>query len=399
MSRIKIMNKVINYLNLREVGLLELLLASTQMLSGYSLAGIPLMLLMWVLMISVVILRGKFRFRPYKPMLVLALYWFVHETAILLIDNTNINSLIGQIIYFTGFFCLYSQLDVKKLRGTFNWIAIISIAGLLYQWSLVLNGGLVHPLEIPGLGMPEGRFEQEIPRPSGFYMEPAAVVSFMVIPLMFAMIDRKYLWMTIMILSIFLTTSTTGIIGVFIMMIASLFIQKRISKSSIVIILLGGLLVYVLLNSSFFEMGVDKLVATDGGSNEHRLEQGVYVVSTMHPTEMIFGVPYSSSAHYCLAGRAPNVAVYGSGEDASVYVSTFWELLLRFGIVGLIIYLGIYLNIFRKSRKVWPLLAFMIAVMFSNPDNMGINYMVCLLVMLSVCNEEPQALKDKGITM
>ena len=385
------MKRVIDYLSLGKVGLLEMLLASTLMLGGFSLAGIPLMLLMWPIMVVVLLIKGSFRIKLFRPLLVYVFFWFIHEAVIFVIDsNYIINALIGQLVYFVGFFCLYSHLDVNKLRGSFNWIALISIAGLLYQWSIILRGGVVPPLGIPGLVMPDNRLVQEIPRPSSFFMEPAAYVSFMMIPLLFAIIDRKYVWMIIIILSIFLTTSTTGILGVFIMLLAGLFIFKKINRSTIAIILIGGVLAYVLFNSVFFEYGVEKLFQTESGTNEHRLEQGIYVVSTMKPQEMILGVPYSSAAHYCLSGRAGNVAVYGSGADSVVYMSTFWLILLRFGIVGLLLYLNIYLYLFRRSKKVLPLLAFMLAVMFSSAHSTGLTYIVSLLVMCSICDERVQ---------
>lgn len=385
-----------NYFHLREVGILELLLASTMMLSGFTFKGLPLMLMMWPMMIGVLFLERKLQFRSFKPILIYIFYWIIHELVILVIDNNaNINAFWGQIIYFVGFCCLYSHLNEKKLKGSFNWIAIISIIGLIVQWLDVLHGGLVHPLSIPGLDMPENRLDQEIPRPSSFFMEPAAFVSFMVIPLQFAIIDKKYMWITLIVLSIFLTTSTTGIIGVFIMIITSLFIHKRIDRTSIILLLLAGALFSILFTSDIFELGVEKLFETESGTNEHRLEQGAYIVSTMQPFEMLFGVPYSSAFNYCMSGRASDVAIYGFGTDASVYMSTFWYVILRFGLLGLFLYLNIYLSVYKKSRKILPLLAFMVAVMFSHPDNTGINYLVCLLVMLTICQDEINCIKVK----
>ena len=379
------MKKLMDSLGLREVGLLELLLASTQLLAGYTLFGLPMMLVIWLVMIAVVVFKGHFKIRLFLPLFVYAIYWSIHETFILCIDNnTNVNALIGQVVYFIGFMCIYSHLDEKKLKGCFNWVAIIAIIGLVIQWLQILRGELVHPIELPGFAMPDNRLEQEIPRPSSFFMEPQAFVSFMVIPLFFSLKDKMYVWMSVIILSIFLTTSTTGILGVFIMLFASLFVNKKRSWSSVIIIILGGVFAFALFNSSIFELGVDKLLETDSGTNEHRLEQGMYIVSTMNPLEMVFGVPFSSAYHYCLSGRAPNVAIYGSGADAVVYMSSFWYLILRFGIVGLVLYLNVYLSVFRKNKEVLPLLFFMIAVLFSNPDGTGVNYIVCLLVMLCV---------------
>lgn len=378
------MKKILDYLNLRNVGILELVFALTPLLMGFSLGPLPLSVLMWLLLIGICIIRnGKVKPRTFNPLVCFIVYWGIHQLLWMLSTDLNINAQISQVIYFSAIFFLYPSMDANKIRGAMNWVAIISILGLLFQWSEIVRGNGVHPLEIPGLSMAENRVETDSLRPSSFYMEPAAYVSYMICPLALALIDKKYIWAVIMILTIFLTTSTTGILLSFILLAASLLSNKAKGSSILIVLVLGAGMVYALNTLEEFSAGLEKLENTDASTNV-RLSQGPNVVSSMQPGEYIFGVPYSSAYNYCKAGRFTDVVYYGE----SVYMSTFWDMILRFGIVGLFFYLLIYFKLFKMSRLIWPMLFCLLATMFSDPDAIGPSYSYKLIFMLVIATSE-----------
>lgn len=368
------------YLNLGNVGVLELLFALTPLLSGYGLGNIPMSVLMWVVLLVVIFLQhGRLTLKNFMPLTFFAIYWVVHSIVIMIYDDVNMNGFIAQLLYFFAVYALYPNMDLKKLKGSLNWVAIIAMAGLLYQWTFILRGEMVHPLEIPGLEMSEERIEHLTLRPSSFFMEPAAYVGFMVCPLALTLLERKFIWAGVLILSIYLTTSTTGLVGSFIMLGASLIRKERNLKSYLWNAIMGGLLIYSLFNFDVFEYGVTKFENTDTETNV-RLVQGRYVVSTMRPNEYYFGAPYSTVYNYSLAGRAPNVIYYGK----TVYMSTFWLMILLYGVIGLLLYLNIYLQILRKDWRTLPLVAFLCAVMFSSGYAIGSSFIYTLIVLLMI---------------
>lgn len=375
------LKKVIGYLDLQHVGFLEMFFALTPILCGFHLGAMPLSLLMWVVLIGIVILQGKInQIRFYKPLLYFTIYWLAHTLVIMAIDNVNFNGFVSQIIYFIAVFSIYPVLDLEKLKGSLNWVAIISIAGLLYQWQEILRGGMVRPLGIPGLEMSATRLMYESLRPSSFFMEPASYVAFMIYPLFFALSEKKYIWVVVLILSVFLTTSTTGLVLSFIMLAVSMLgVRKAKSWTWIVTLVIGGGLYLALTNFSAFEMGVEKIENTDASTNV-RLSQGIYVVSTMQPEEYVFGVPYSSSYNYCISGRVTNAVFYGE----SVFLSTFWEILLLYGIVGLALYLNVYLQILKQNRITLPLVVSLIAVLFSSGYALGVLYIFSMIMLLVI---------------
>ena len=386
------MKKILDYLNLRDVGVLELVFALTPMLMGFSLGSFPLSVLMWLILIGICVVRnGKTKFITFKPLVWLIVYWALHQLLWMLSTDLNINAQIAQVIYFSAIFFLYPSIDANKMRGAMNWVAIISIMGLLFQWSEIVRGNGVHPLEIPGLSMAENRLETDSLRPSSFYMEPAAYVSYMICPLALALIDKKYIWALIMILTIFLTTSTTGILLSFILLAASLLSNKAKGSSILIVLVLGAGMVYALNTLEEFSAGLEKLENTDISTNV-RLSQGPRVVESMKTQEFVFGVPFGNAYDYCRSGRFTDVIYYGE----SVYMATFWDIILRFGIVGLFFYLLIYFKLFKMSRLIWPMLFCLLATMFSDPDTIGPAYSYKLIFMLVIAMSDTKRYKEIG---
>lgn len=386
MSKNRGLGRFVDYMGLKNVGLLEMMVALLPMLGGFDLAFIPMSIVLCVLAIIITIIKGHpFKGANFYPLLYFIIYWVFHEFCMVFFDDVNFNGLIARILFFVFILAVYPSLDLNKFKGSLNWVVIISIIGLLYQWGIIVSGGGVHPLEIPGLTMSAHRLETETFRPSSFYMEPAAFVAFMICPLFFSLIEKKYLLSIAIILSIFLSTSTTGLIVSFIMLGTSFMVGQRIRITNLLTILLIGFsLLYVVTSFDAFSLTIDKFNKTDVES-EVRLAQGPYIVSTMQFGEYIFGVPYATPYSYCMSRGVQNVDYLGD----SVFMPTFWMLILKNGIIGLLLYLNIYWRIYKKNRQTIPLVAALIAVMFSSGYYIGTSFGFSLIVLLVFIKNTP----------
>ena len=389
MSKSKL--NISEYLHLKDVGFLEMVYAITPMLIGFNFRTIPMGVLMWTLLVMLVMVRGEVKLGRLRPMILFAVYWAFHDFAMMLIDSVNINNKIQQVLFFLAFFLLYPQLNLEKLRGSLNWVALIAIAGLLYQWSMIVSGNGVHPLEIPGLTMPEHRLDQFSLRPSSFFMEPAAYTAYMICPLAVSLNERKYAWSIAIILSLFLSTSTTGLILSFVMLGVNAFTNLRKAKLSTIAIAVIAIGLYIaLINLQAFEYSVEKFETTDTEENV-RLFQGPHIVSTMQPEEFLFGAPYSSPYEYCKAGRATQVEFYGE----SVYMSTLWYMILCYGIVGLVLYLNIYVKVAMKSRITWPLMTCLFATLFSSSYRISSSFIFILILLMVMIRAEEMDIEHR----
>lgn len=359
--------KIIDYLNLRHIGGIELYFASLMILGSYSFKGIPLQVILWPTLFVMLFFKQKNRKTSlFKPLLFLAAYVLIHDFVYLFVANGNLNAYIMQMFYFVCIFMAINVFNIEKLKSSLNLVAIISMIGLLYQWGIIAMGGEVRPIQIPFLEMGQHRLEIFSIRPSSFFMEPAAYIAFMYIPFAFSLIDKKYIWTIVIILSEFLTTSTTGLLTSFIFLIVYFFTQRLSVKIRFLTLFIGGAMFFALTNISTFQNSINKLKDTDVETNI-RLTQGPYVVSTMEAHDKLLGAPYHSAFDYCLTGRAPNVVFY----DKEVYMSTIWLIIFKYGFVGLFLYLLFYYKITRKNSDTLPLVITLIVVMFSSSYGIG----------------------------
>ena len=373
------MRKIINYLQLNQVGGLELLFAFTPMLSGYGFMGYPLsLLLLPILLLMAMKKRTGTRYEVFKPVMILLIYVAVHDLVLVLSLGKNFFGYINTLLYLVSILYISPVLNLEKLKGSLNWACLVAIGGLLYQFTLVMAGQEVRPLDIPFLEMSEHRMEALTLRPSSFFMEPAAYTAFMFVPMALALIYRQYVWMGLLVFCVFLTGSTTGLLTSFIMIGVYALTQGLKKRYILLMFAIGAVMFYSLGKFSIFETGVKKLQETDVETNM-RLAQGPYVVSTMEPGEYPFGVFYKGPYDYCLS-RATNVHFY----TEEVYMSTFWYMILVYGIVGLLLYLNVYWKLFRKSRLLLPLIVVLLALLFSSGYSLGSAFMFTTISMLAV---------------
>ncbi len=371
-----------NYLHLSDVGRLELLVALTPMLSGYALGIFPMGLLMWIALIAVTLLKHpRLKVASIQPFTLFVVYWVLHTMVMMFIDDVNLNGFASRLISFAAVFVLVPYVDLRKLRGAMNWVMLIAIVGLLYQWADILRGNLVHPLELPGLSMSEERLETLSLRPSSFFMEPAAYVAFAVVPLFLALKERKWMWAAVLILSMFLTTSTTGIVLSFLMLAMTVVVGgRRKFKHLLIVVLLGGGMFYALTHFEAFSVGVEKYENTELDNNA-RTSRGPQVVSTMHPGEFIFGAPYGSVNHYCRDRQMQDIADAEGGSET--YMSTFWQFLLLYGVVGVLLYINIYVQLLRRNFDTLPLVTCAFVTLFSASWAIGVVF-IYLVIFLYV---------------
>lgn len=373
------MKSLIRYLNLNEVGVIELLFAFYPLLAGYSLFGIPLYLLLPLLIDIWIILKGnaiRIRDKLFTPVLILMAYIILHQLFIMLTSplggSVALNMLIGVVLILFSFVIISPCLRLDKLIGALNWAALVSVGGLIFHVVQYANGQVPTPLSLPVPILENPRMERELLegiqliRPHSFFGEPQAYASFIIVPLAIALWQRKFVWAAILTISLLLSLSTTGIVFAFLIVIVYALSGKGTIPFKMTILLFGAALLWVFLNADIFTLGLEKIADTTM-DNDIRLYQGRKIVTHMNPTYYLFGAPYSTALEYVRAGEAQglDVTVYEGGE---VYMPTFWWMIFFYGLVGLFLYLSIYYKFFFRQKTLWPLGACLIAGLFSNTD-------------------------------
>ena len=366
------MKRIIDYLHLKDAGLLEMIFALYPILSGYQYGSVPLSILVLLIMDVMAVARlGHTRFAQCKPMAYLFFFVLIHVFVWpIVIDNPSgsyYNNAIYYIIVLTSFFVICPAMRFEKMVGSINWVALLVIGGLLYQMPFIIAGGFVQPLKLPFLPAPEvSRLLSEVWRPTSFFWEPQSIVSFLLIPLFLALVEKKYVWFGVVAVSMLLSTSTTGIVYVFGIIALYIYNNRKKTGSVAMVAIIMIALYFIMMNSSFFSLGTEKLMNSDV-TTDSRTAQGWWICSSMPIQYWILGAPFEDAYHYFMAGGGDfneNIVVYGT----TIYMATFWMVIFYYGIIGLCFYLAPYFYMIKRDKLILPFMFCLLMSLFSNPD-------------------------------
>ena len=370
--------------SLKNLGWAEMLVALMPILGAYYLGPVPFSFWISALLIIVSLVAGKKKKRSRAwsfmlPLFIFMAYYIIHELVLYLVaDSVNLNNRIEKIVFMLCVVFAVPFLDLKKLTASLNLVSLICILGLLYQMIILWGNGYVRPLSIPGLQMSQERFETLSERPSSFFMEPAAYAFYMYAPIVLSLLNKRYWWTGVLIVSMLMTSSTTGLLATFIILASYMITQGLFKGRNILILLFATALLFAFENLSLFDTGLDKLENTDWETNV-RIQQGPRIVASMYAGEFPFGAPYDGAYNYVKDGRLPGGEVEFYGE--AVFMSTFWQMILTLGVVGLILYLLIFFSIAKKNKHTIPLIVCLVVIMFTGTMYLGVNFCYTLIVL------------------
>ena len=362
-------NKVISYLQLNNIGFLEIMVALYPILLGYTYGPINgnLLFILLIAFLSIERRKKKINFTWLK---ILILYIAIHEIMLMFIipvQSYFINNTFSIIVISLCIMPIARTINFNKFIGAWNLISIICIIGLLYQVMIVMAGGSVSPIKIPFMPdmSSDSRLYEDVVRPSSFFWEPAALVTFLMITLYISLIQKKYIWSIIIMTSMFLSTSSTGILMSFLMLIVYVFTQKNSFKTRFCIIVAGIGLLGLLMTSSFFSAGRDKINNTDPENNA-RLINGVLLFENLSKTEIILGIDAANVDDY--------YKKHGNGfylGDKKIFIPAFWFMLAKYGITGIVLYIWLYIAILRKDKSILPYISVIFISMFFQGISFG----------------------------
>lgn len=400
------MLKIIKYLNLNKIGYLEIILALYPLMAAYRYGPLFISHIVLLSLDVVLLLRGKSKFLHFVPLLLFLFYYVFHQivgvTVFGLTQSYYINTTISSLVFLVSLFIIVPNINFDKFEGSINWVSIFCLIGLFYHAAIIIGGGTVTPIRIPFLPEPEGqqsRLFDEMYRPSSFFMEPQSYVSYMLLTLFFAIRNQKYLWVSIVGASMILSTSTTGLAVLPIIIFFSITRNNRskwYSRFVLVLILVG--LTYFLFNSSWNSFGLNKMENTSLSTNS-RTSNGPIMAGMLDFSEYIIGAPYANATDlYKDSFNSNKVALIVDG-NGGVFISGFWECLIFYGIVGLLIYLSIYWRIWKENKEITPLIVCLIVMLFTNPDYIGAWWSFQMMYLLTFVTKKSKVYSNKTVNV
>lgn len=359
------MKSILAYLHLNKIGALEMLFAFYMILSGYTYGPIRGTLIFLLLMVFISFFYKESTKQNMQELFWLACFVLIHELILtfqIIVPDYMLNNLFTTILVCICIYPIAKKMNYERMLGSLNWVAILSMAGIVYHFILVQRGQEISPIQLPFMPSMDSssRLYELSTRPRSFYWEPAAFSTFMMIPLFVALFEKKYIWAAIITVSMFLSTSSTGILMSLVMIIVTIFIQDVRIRYKIWLAVVGVFLIWFLLNSSLFEAGVTKIVETDE-DNTIRLVNGPALVFNMPLQDLVTGMKAANVYDYWKAGGFHSINIIE--RRGFIFVPTFWLVLAKYGIIGLLLFLYLYIS-FLKKRELIPYIVVLFISMF-----------------------------------
>ena len=190
-------------------------------------------------------------------------------------------------------------------------------------------------------------------RPVSFFSESSSFVTAMIPLLFMSLRNEDYLWSIITTVSLLLSTSTTAVVLCIGLWIFFLFQRNGNVKVKIIVTIIIIAFVAAYLTMPIFSDSYQKLLqVTEGGSTMgSRVYASFDVVKSMKGSELLLG---SFSYHQPLNYVSANLSNFAYDSFAIkllnrgyMYLNTFATLMFSYGILGLVLFLNPYFNLFK----------------------------------------------------
>ena len=130
---------------------------------------------------------------------------------------------------------------------------------------------------------------------------------------------------------------------------------------------------YFILHSSLFEATFQKIEDTEVDENA-RLMNGLLVLPHVNAELLVFGVNSPNINDFVFENNLQSFMFYGSGYGTFLFVPTFWFMLIKYGVVGLFIYLLMYYGLYKRDKQILPYLLCLLASWFFQGLALGLMF-------------------------
>ena len=240
-------------------------------------------------------------------------------------------------------------------------------------------------------------------RPSSVFIEPAHYALFALPGIILELFEDNFSKKNMIFASIFtvcaiLTTSSMALMGCVICWLLFIIKRKDLWKRkfawmiSIITIAIPIAVYYLLQNSSVVTTIGIKLAGlnnlSESSSISLRLVRGLQYYRNMGVIQQLFGVGYGNLTAYYLKSRM-NILGFGKIGQVS-YMNGFSTILCSFGIIGLLLFLGFILRIYKKSTLVGKMMiiVFCISMMACDMFDSVIYYLFLIVIVMLLYTEE-----------
>lgn len=352
----------------KNVDLFHLLFATILILAEYSYGSFYFSYFVLVLL-AFVSYHKEHRIWRQKAFVWMTAFFIVHDIILYFtmgsVPQTYRGLLLGLVINLGSIILIIPRIRFESLYKALKVVSVIAITGILFQSIQVFMGMNVSTLRIPFL--PNPLTPDAIHwgnRPMSFFSEPSAFAIFQLPILFFSIVKKEYFFSVISVIALLLSGSSSAIIGV-LLLILFYAVEGKGVKGLFITIPLVIIIVWTVFNLSFFSAGADRIIGHfEDLTQNDRLFNGFLIAPHVPINNWILGVNYISVSDFVNGQRIGGFVIPLTEGSDLVFVSDFWTILFRYGIVGLLLYIGSYYSLYRKNKSIGPYIFMVILSLF-----------------------------------
>ena len=304
-------------------------------------------------------------------MLIFLYAWILIQSIVLILlnlDYVDNGELIKNTIYFLTFIMIVitfpPNIDFVLMKKILFFISYICLGALFVQ------AFTLYILELPITSwtlfksLTDRVFDAYTgSRPSSFFYEPQHYASFMIPIIILKLMDKKILYPIIISFSVVLSTSTQGILIVFVIWILYL-LYSRNYKIIFAGTLVVALSIYLFISLDVFSYALDKLRATDF-MNNIRVPKPWFIYYEMPLSDKIIGIGINNVNNYIYSTGVAQRWYLSAAHQSPNFLSSLGGNFVHFGFFGGFLFILFLFNIQKKlinEQKILIIIIFLSAL-------------------------------------
>lgn len=322
-----------------------------------------------------------------KSYLLFTVYLFTSQWIVFAINgglnSSRVINIFTVVMLFFSVTIGSQEIDIERFYKIYSLVAIISGIVMIAQFlQIYILGMTVSHIMLLPMDVPESWYSGGL-RPVGFFPEPQAFATYVLPCFVLALYKEKYIVVAIIAVSILCSTSSLGILCA--LGILGYFLWRshiKLSHKFIITVLAIASVAYAFL-SGYFDFAIQKIMTTDY-TNNVRLTRGWSVFMDLNPLQRIFGIGMNNLGYFIEHNKIILTDSITILMTHASYITTAYEVLVYFGVIGTCIYLIFAKDIFKYARyKILPIL--LVILSFGQTIIFNSAWVEYLIIAIALC--------------
>jgi hypothetical protein len=303
----------------------------------------------------------------------------------------SFNNTAGMIVFsiIAAFYCVSSNLNKEKWYKASKIVAIAATLYLFYQYFSYYFLNTIHSGLVPFLKLAGDNVYESIiyGRPNSFFYEPAHYAIYILPVLAISISKREYLIGILLIVGLFLSTSTTGI-AITIFIILFTFIKSKSTQiiPTLLFVLLVMIFIFFIVPDKILNVFLFDKLSQQSLFESLRIFKPLDYFQFLSGSNWLFGVGLNQLSSYI------GTMIIGDVEN---YANVYFFSIFSFGIIGGVIWISYMISLYKNVLSEFKVI-FYLFIIICFTDQLLFNRNLLYLLIFVYAYSRPSFEKKKN---